>query len=197
MNSRCIFILGGSRSGKSAYAEKLAKQLAGQVLFIATAEAGDEEMAKRIAAHRKNRPKSWRTLEAAGNIGKQIEKKAGEAGIIIIDCLTLMVSNLMSVTTDSGDEAENRKTVLRVKRELRGLLKCMEKVDATFIIVSNEVGLGLVPPYPLGRLYRDLLGEVNQSVARRADEIYFMAAGIPFCMKGKRIERRQLSEDCL
>ncbi len=218
MSTNCIFILGGSRSGKSTFAQKLAHELGKSVLFVATAEAGDEEMARRIAQHRKNRPKGWRTLEVTRNIGRQIEKNAGNAEVIIIDCLTLLVSNLLMTLMPSTDstchserseesgnstaasgklrvttrnasleeEYDNRKASRVVRAELKGLLKCLDTVDATFIIVSNEVGLGLVPPYPLGRVYRDLLGEVNQAVAQHAGEVYFMAAGIPITIKSSQ-----------
>ena len=180
MKPRRIFILGGSRSGKSTFAQKLAHEFGKDVLFVATAEAGDEEMARRIATHRKNRPKGWRTLEATTKIGKQIEENAGDAEVIIVDCLTLLVSNLLMPL---GQNADSQTASRVVRAELNGLLKCLDRVDATFIIVSNEVGLGLVPPYPLGRLYRDLLGEVNQAMARQADEVYFMTAGIPMRAK--------------
>ncbi|MBI4331342.1 MAG: bifunctional adenosylcobinamide kinase/adenosylcobinamide-phosphate guanylyltransferase [Chloroflexi bacterium] len=182
MSRRCILITGGSRSGKSAFAQKLAKGLAGGVLFVATAEAGDEEMAERIASHRKNRPKSWRTLEASRNIGDRIVKEAGEARAIVVDCLTLLISNRITTAGDA-DNPDRAGAHRQVTREINGLLKCLDRVDATFIIVSNEVGLGLVPPNPLGRLYRDLLGEANQAIAKRAGEVYMMAAGIPVRIK--------------
>lgn len=215
MSYKGVFILGGSRSGKSTFAQKLALDSSQKVLFVATAQAGDEEMVQRIALHRKNRPKGWRTLEVTRNIGRQIEKNAGNTEVIIIDCLTLLVSNLLmplmppsdstchserseesgnpaaasgklrlaTVQVPVEEECDSEKAGRLVRAELKGLLKCLDEVDATFIIVSNEVGLGLVPPYPLGRVYRDLLGEVNQAVAQHVNEVYFMAAGIPVRIK--------------
>jgi adenosylcobinamide kinase/adenosylcobinamide-phosphate guanylyltransferase len=179
-------ILGGSRSGKSAFAHKLARDSGKPVLFVATAEVGDEEMAERIVAHQKKRPKGWRTLEISKDIGKQIQKNAGNAGVVIIDCLTLWVSNIISPIADEYSKANVQKAKRLVRTELNNILKCLEAVDAVFIIVSNEVGLGLVPPYPLGRLYRDLLGEVNQVIAQRAHDVYWMAAGIPVLIKGAK-----------
>ncbi len=181
MSSRCLLILGGSRSGKSSYAEKLAAQAGGKVLFVATAEAGDAEMAQRIAAHKKKRARGWRTLEARRNIGAAIAREKG-VDVILIDCLTLLVSNLI-VPCLNGDEINTGLATRTVRKETAALLKCFDSLDTTFILVSNEVGLGLVPPYPLGRVYRDLLGEMNQAMARRADEVYLMVAGIPVRIK--------------
>lgn len=174
---KCVLILGGARSGKSNYAQKMASSYGGKVLFLATAQALDEEMRLRIESHRKARPKSWRTLELACGLGNGIAKHIGDSKVVIIDCLTLLVSNLVG-RGGSAEEAERC-----VRREINSLLRCLDKVRATFIIVSNEVGLGLVPDNPLGRLYRDLLGKANQAVARRADEVYFMVAGMPTKLK--------------
>jgi adenosylcobinamide kinase/adenosylcobinamide-phosphate guanylyltransferase len=174
-----ILLLGGARSGKSRYAQQLAGELSDKVLFIATGEALDEEMQVRIAEHRKNRPKSWRTLEIPTNIGKAIEKGIGDAEVVIIDCLTLLVSNLLRGEPDYP-EAEKR-----VTSEINQLIAAMDKLDASFIIVSNEVGMGLVPETKLGRIYRDLLGKANQMLASHATEVYLMVACLPVQVKGK------------
>ena len=179
MAEKCIFILGGARSGKSRYAQELAGKLGAKVLFVATGEALDEEMQARIDEHKKARPASWRTLEVATDIGKQIEKQIGDAGVVIIDCLTLLVSNLL------GDGLDYPTAEKRVMVEMNQLVACMDRLDASFIIVSNEVGMGLVPETRLGRLYRDLLGKVNQLIAQRANEVYLMVAGIPIRVKGQ------------
>ena len=177
MARKCILILGGARSGKSRYAQELAGKLGTEVIFVATGEALDEEMQARIDEHKKARPGRWRTLEIATDIGKQIEKQIGDAEVVIIDCLTLLVSNLL------GGELDYAKDEKRVMAEMNKLVACMDRLDASFIIVSNEVGMGLVPETKLGRLYRDLLGKANQLVARHASEVYFMAAGIPVKVK--------------
>jgi adenosylcobinamide kinase/adenosylcobinamide-phosphate guanylyltransferase len=138
----------------------------------------DEEMQSRIIQHKKTRPRNWRTLETPSNVGKQIEKQIGDAKVVIIDCLTLLVSNLL------GDKIDYSKAEKQALAEIKQLIACMDKLNASFIIVSNEVGLGLVPETKLGRLYRDLLGKANQLIAQRADEVYFMVAGIPTKVNG-------------
>jgi len=174
-----ILLLGGARSGKSHYAQQLAGQLGGKVLFIATGEALDEEMQARIAEHKKARPKNWRTLEIPAGIGKGIEKGIGDAEIVLIDCLTLLVSNLLR---DEPDYPEAEK---RAMSEINELIAAMNKLDASFIIVSNEVGMGLVPETRLGRIYRDLLGKANQLLANHATEVYLMVACLPVRVKGQ------------
>ena len=178
MAKKSIFILGGARSGKSHFAQQLAGKLGDKVLFVATGEALDEEMQARIAEHKKARPKSWRTLEISTGIGKEIEKQIGDAEVVIIDCLTLLVSNLLH------DEPAYPEAEKRVTTEIDELLACMDKLDASFIIVSNEVGMGLVPETRLGRIYRDLLGKANRLIAQHTKEIYFMVAGMPIEVKG-------------
>ncbi|MBT9149173.1 MAG: Bifunctional adenosylcobalamin biosynthesis protein CobU [Dehalococcoidia bacterium] len=187
LDRRCILILGGARSGKSRFAENLAGTISGKVLFIATAEALDEEMKTRIAEHQRQRPSSWQTLEAPTDVTKGIAARIGDAEIVLIDCLTLLVSNLMlgeeRGLSESGGldtkDAENR-----VVAEIETLAEFIQKTSATFIIVSNEVGLGLVSENRLGRVYCDLLGRANQLIARYANEVYFMVAGIPMKVKG-------------
>ncbi len=178
MAKKSIFILGGARSGKSHFAQQLAKKLGDKVLFVATGEALDEEMQARIAEHKKARPKSWRTLEISTGIGKEIEKQIGDAEVVIIDCLTLLVSNLLH------DEPAYPEAEKRVTTEIDELLACMDKLYASFVIVSNEVGMGLVPETRLGRIYRDLLGKANRLIAQHTNEIYFMVAGMPIEVKG-------------
>ncbi|MDH5695574.1 MAG: bifunctional adenosylcobinamide kinase/adenosylcobinamide-phosphate guanylyltransferase [Dehalococcoidia bacterium] len=178
MAKKHIFILGGARSGKSRFAQESAGKLGNKVLFIATGEPLDEEMQTRIDQHKKARPKNWRTLEIPTNIGKQLEEKIGDAEVVIIDCLTLLISNLL------GDELDYSKAEKRVMAEINKLMACMDKLDASFIIVSNEVGMGLVPETKLGRVYRDMVGKANQRISQRANETYFMVAGIPMKVKG-------------
>ena len=176
MNGELILLLGGARAGKSAAAERLA-QAGRRVLFIATAEALDEEMRRRIAAHRARRPSGWDTLEepldpvaAAGPILDRYDT-------VVLDCLTLWVSNLLlRQADDSGVEAA-------ILAATRALLELVESSSATWIVISNEVGLGVVPPSPLGRTYRDALGRVNQLVAARAGKVYLMVAGLALELK--------------
>jgi len=172
-------ILGGARSGKSRFAQELAAKLGRRVLFVATGEPLDEEMNARIKAHKRSRPRNWRTLETPTNVAKALRNKMGDAEVVIVDCMTLLVSNLM------GTEDMDAKTLeKKVTAELKELVAFMRTTKAHFIIVSNEVGLGVVPAYPAGRVYRDALGMANQMLARDADEVYFMVAGIPIPQKG-------------
>jgi len=172
------FILGGARSGKSRFAQELAAKLGKRVLFVATGEPLDEEMSARIEAHKRSRSPAWKTLEAPTDVAQAMRGKIGDAEVVIIDCLTLLVSNLIG--TEDVDAGTLEK---RVTAELEELVAFVRTTKAHFIIVSNEVGLGLVPPYPGGRVYRDALGTANQMLARNADEVYFMVAGIPIELK--------------
>jgi adenosylcobinamide kinase/adenosylcobinamide-phosphate guanylyltransferase len=172
-----ILVLGGARSGKSAFAQRLARERGGdRVLFVATAEAGDEEMAARIAAHRRDRPAGWRTLEAPLHAGEAIAARVADADVVVLDCLTLLVSNVLLTLGEAPDEADADRAVMA---EVESLLTAIGGTAATFIVVSNEVGLGLVPDNPLGRLYRDLLGRANQALAAQAAHVYFLVAGLP------------------
>jgi adenosylcobinamide kinase/adenosylcobinamide-phosphate guanylyltransferase len=177
---RLILILGGARSGKSSFAQQLAGELGGEkVLFVATAEAGDDEMRQRIEKHRQERPYAWETLEASHSAGQSILNRTRQAKVILVDCLTLLVSNLMVAVPDPfAPEVEQQ-----VMTEIDDLIACADQLAATVIVVSNEVGLGLVPPYPLGRAYRDLLGKANQTLAQKADQVHFLVAGIPMTVK--------------
>jgi adenosylcobinamide kinase / adenosylcobinamide-phosphate guanylyltransferase len=181
---KLIFVLGGARSGKSSYAEALAATLAAHapVLYVATAEAWDDEMHARITRHREQRPAVWRTLEAPRETGSTIHAQLHEqpAAVVLIDCLTLLTSNV--VITLPEDTTENA-ALAAMQVELDALLHAYAQSDATWIIVSNEVGLGIVPPYPLGRLYRDVLGRANQQVAAAADEVVLLVAGLPLPIK--------------
>ncbi len=173
-------ILGGARSGKSSYAQEMAAKMKKRVLFVATCEPLDEEMSVRIKAHQRSRPSNWKTLETPTNIAKAMKSKIGDAEVVIIDCMTLLVSNLMG-TEDVDAETLEKK----VRAELEALVAFVRTTTAHFLIVSNEVGLGLVPPYPGARVYRDALGMANQILAKNADEVYFMIAGIPIPLKGE------------
>jgi adenosylcobinamide kinase/adenosylcobinamide-phosphate guanylyltransferase len=179
---KLTLILGGARSGKSSYAEHLATQHSGQVLYIATAQPLDGEMAERIANHQKNRPANWQTLEVASGVGTWLKSRLPQVDVILVDCLTLLVSNLLlAVSSGIGEDLtvdEEAATAL-VETEITRLLEAVRAIPAEWIVVSNEVGLGLVPPYPLGRVYRDLLGRANQRAASQADQVIFMIAGIP------------------
>ena len=158
-------LIGGARSGKSALALRLAAD-AEQVVFVATAEARDEEMAERIERHRRERPAGWRVVEEPVALREAIEA-APPAGYVVVDCLSLWVSNLLEAGW--ADEA--------VKTEAERTARAAADRPGATVVVSNEVGLGVVPATPLGRRYRDLLGRVNATFAAAADEALFVVAG--------------------
>jgi adenosylcobinamide kinase/adenosylcobinamide-phosphate guanylyltransferase len=193
-----ILILGGARSGKSSFAQSLAAKLGKKVLFVATGEPLDEEMASRIEEHKKRRPKNWRTLEIDTKVGKKLQGQIKDADVVLLDCITLLVSNILTkedkkllssplMGEDKGEGATTEAispAETQVMAEMEDLLDCIDKHEGNFIVVSNEVGLGLVPDNKLGRVYRDLLGKANQLLAQYASEVYFMVSGIPVKMKG-------------
>ena len=173
---KLTFLLGGARSGKSSHAQKLAEQSGKSVTFIATAQALDDEMFARIHKHQLERPENWKTLEIPFGIASHLNSLATE--VIILDCVTLLVSNLMMQFIEN-DLVDEQKSLQAVQSEMAPLLAYIHTHEQEWLIISNEVGLGLVPPYQMGRIYRDLLGLANQQFAREADEVLWMVAGIP------------------
>ena len=174
---KTILILGGARSGKSTYAQQLASGMGEKVLFCATAEPLDDEMLHRIEEHKKSRPGSWETLEVSKGVARALNNLTSGYDAVIIDCITLLLSNCLQ------DEAESAQAERIVFEEIRDLIEFMDHKESNYILVSNEVGGGLVPDNALGRLYRDLLGKTNQLLTKAADEAYLMVAGIPLKVK--------------
>jgi adenosylcobinamide kinase/adenosylcobinamide-phosphate guanylyltransferase len=169
-------ILGGARSGKSSYAQNLAEETGKSVIFLATAQALDDEMSTRIQIHRAERPADWETLEIPVGISAQVQRI--KTDVVILDCMTLLASNLLMqfVKDDLVDEAPFMQAL---QKEVTELLSIIREQKQDWIIISNEVGLGLVPEYQMGRVFRDGLGWANQTLAREADKVIFMVAGIP------------------
>jgi adenosyl cobinamide kinase/adenosyl cobinamide phosphate guanylyltransferase len=167
--AKVTLVLGGARSGKSRYAESLMSALPPPWIYVATAEAGDAEMAERIAAHRARRGPHWRTIEALSDLDRVLADHRSEP--VLVDCLTLWLSKLLL------DDAALEDEMVRVEKSL--LLATAPK-----ILVSNEVGGGIVPEHPLGRRFRDLQGILNQRVAALADRVVLMVAGLPLAVKG-------------
>jgi adenosylcobinamide kinase/adenosylcobinamide-phosphate guanylyltransferase len=147
------------------------------VLFCATAEPRDDEMQSRIGKHRVSRPPGWETLEAGRDIGRALGQRASQYDTIIIDCITILVANVM------GDGAEAEKAESSVGSEILSLIALLKRKQSNYILVSNEAGSGLVPDNRLGRLYRDELGKANQKLAAISDEVYLLTAGIPLKLK--------------
>jgi adenosylcobinamide kinase / adenosylcobinamide-phosphate guanylyltransferase len=183
------FLLGGARSGKSSYAEELADSLGNEVAYIATAQVIDEEMQKRIDIHKSRRPVYWKTFEFGSNTPsikdfEEIIKTISSENykIVIIDCITILLFRL--IHNYRIDEMEIIDSCLEKKIEdevnifFKMFLELTLSSNLKFVIVSNEVGMGVVPPYPLGRAFRDLMGAVNKQIAAASDEVYFFIAGL-------------------
>ena len=179
--SKITLILGGARSGKSFHAQQLAEGSGKSVTFLATAQALDDEMTTRIQRHRAERPAHWETLEIPKGLASHLEQIRSD--VVILDCVTLLVTNLLmqSVKDDLVDEAPFMQAV---QKEVDALLAALRTKEQHWLVISNEVGLGLVPPYQMGRVFRDGLGWANQKLAREADQVIFMVAGIPMAVKG-------------
>jgi adenosylcobinamide kinase / adenosylcobinamide-phosphate guanylyltransferase len=191
---RLILILGGARSGKSAFAERLAASGGRPVAFIATATASDDEMLERIARHRASRPKGWYTLEEPLDLARAVRQAAELTDVVLLDCVTLWLGNVLLQASGQHAQDEQGEGALYTTSRLfdEGALKECEALlivlkslgpNKTLIVVTNEVGLGIVPAYPLGRLYRDTLGYINQRLAEAANQVYLMVAGLAVDIK--------------
>ena len=170
-----IFVTGGCRSGKSQFALDFANRHFRKKLYLATCEALDEEMAKRIEDHKKRRGSDWQTVEEPIRIAEAIRQHENDVEVILLDCITLWLSNLLM--RQKSDHA--------IMEDVSRLMDTAKKGQPSLIFVSNEAGMGLVPVEPLGRRFRDLSGTVNQKMAEVADRVVFMVSGIPIFLKGK------------
>lgn len=173
--TRHVLILGGARSGKTALAERLAIELGERPAYLATAEALDREMEERVATHRRQRAGRFETIEEPLELANAIERAALEHDVILVDCLTLWVSNLLGAGEDVAEAVED-------------LADALEAIESSrIILVSNEVGLGIVPDNALARTFRDLAGWANQRLGEICPDVYFVAAGLPLVLKGAPI----------
>lgn len=178
-HGRLFLVTGGARSGKSRYAESLASHFGGkEVTYIATLTPSDEEMQRRIERHKNRRPRTWRTVEAPLSVAEAIA--ASDTPVVLLDCLSGFVSNLLLESEREGEEA----AVAAILAATDELLSAIRETAKTILVVTNEVGDGVVPAYPLGRWYRDALGLANQRVAAAADSVGLMTVGIPLVLKG-------------
>lgn len=198
--AKITFVLGGARSGKSAFAEELAKKY-NDVVYIATAEVKDDEMRERIRAHRARRPFNWKTIESPYHVDRVVADLNGKAGLIFIDCITLYITNLLLYeeslplqtkghgAVSSGEmtkmmnllaapEENSKQKQVQILAEISKLSRVCRESRSDVIIISNEVGLGIVPDNALSRVFRDIAGFANQTLAEEADEVYFIVAGI-------------------
>ncbi|NYF32977.1 bifunctional adenosylcobinamide kinase/adenosylcobinamide-phosphate guanylyltransferase [Sphingopyxis sp. JAI108] len=170
MSEPSLFVLGGARSGKSRYAQARAEAAGANPVFVATAEAFDDEMRERIARHRADRDMRWTTVEAPRELPAAIDAMNGEGAVVLVDCLTLWVSNLLLADAN-------------IARAGQQLCDAIGRFEGTLILVANEVGLGIVPDNALARAFRDAAGQLNQSVAATAAEVVLVTASLPLTLK--------------
>ena len=175
---KCVtLVLGGARSGKSRYAQQVASCFE-RVTFIATPRPSDSEMRRKIARHRRERPAAWKTVEVPLNLYKTIRSESQKTDVVLVDCLTLYVANVMGA--EKSSKSDPRKLIEEVCDAIRAS-------KASVVAVSNEVGSGIVPAYRSGRVYRDFLGQMNQELAQIADRVVLMVAGVPMTVKDSTV----------
>ena len=179
--ARLVLVTGGCRSGKSAFAQRLAESLPGRRAYLATAPIIDEEMRQRVERHRQARAAAeWQTIEAPLDLAGAIASAAGQFDVVLIDCLTLWLNNLMF----QADQAGQSFTEDDAAAKCDTLLASCRGFVGTIVIVTNEVGMGIVPDNTIARRYRDLVGRANQVVAASADSVHFVVSGITLTLKG-------------
>lgn len=184
---RLVMVTGGARSGKSGFAQRLAEGSGGKVMYIATAVPFDDGMRDRIKKHREGRPAHWNTREMHRDFARLgLDSELNEASAVLLDCVTVMVTNLM---VESGLDFDccPHEDIDRLEEEIRlqvdEMLGTLSGTGKNVIVVTNEVGMGLVPAYRMGNIFRDIAGRINQSIAEKADEVYFMVSGISMKIK--------------
>ncbi len=195
----CVtLVVGGARSGKSTFAENKAKEYGGNITYLATSVITDESMADRVKKHRAQRPQEWKTIERYKNFSQlQNDIDFVNSDTIMIDCITTLITNFM---INSGIDFDNCKVVevnnleSKIKEEVLNLISLCRNLNKKLIIVSNEVGLGVVPAYYMGNFFRDISGRINSSIAIEADNVYFTVSGIPMKLKSKGVNIK-CSED--
>ncbi|MBS4021050.1 MAG: bifunctional adenosylcobinamide kinase/adenosylcobinamide-phosphate guanylyltransferase [Dethiobacter sp.] len=182
---KLIFITGGARSGKSRLAEEIASRSGGPVAYIATAAVYDEEMAERVEVHRRRRPESWLTVEETLHLDAELDRLPPGIQFVVLDCLTLWLSNrLLQSYSEASSVCEQSQLQNEILAGLELFCERLRRSSFSTVIVSNEVGCGIVPDTPLARVFRDLAGRANQLVAARADSVFLAVAGLSLKIKG-------------
>ena len=188
--SKIILVTGGARSGKSKFAEELIKKRANNTVYIATCEPFDDELKSRVQKHRESRPSSWETYEIYDKVHSKIDEIAKSNQTVLLDCITLMVNNLMfhqdnidfeHISSEQIDKIEEY-----IQQEFKQLIEEIRKTDLYVVFVTNEIGMSIVAANKLSRIYTDIVGRINQLVAAKSDEVYFVVSGIPMQIKGEQ-----------
>lgn len=186
MEGKITLITGGARSGKSGYAENLAKKSTKNVAYLATAIPFDDGMKDRIKKHKKSRPSKWTTYEGYKDLHKLISEIAKEHDVVLLDCITVMITNLMFEYSRDWEEISHKdvdKIEEEIKSQIVELMQVIRKYNIWCIMVTNELGMGIVPEHRLSRIFRDIAGRINQMIGVEADEVYFTVSGLPMKLK--------------
>ncbi|WP_419749820.1 bifunctional adenosylcobinamide kinase/adenosylcobinamide-phosphate guanylyltransferase [Terrisporobacter petrolearius] len=184
--SNIILVTGGARSGKSSFAESLCIKQKNKTAYIATSVAFDDEMKNRVKKHQESRPKNWKTYEIYKDIYSIVEELNKNHDTVIMDCVTLMVNNLMfthGIEVDEATSEELNELENYIREQITKLLEAVKKTNLYFVIVTNEIGMGIVPENKLSRIYGDFVGRANQLIASYSNEVYFVVSGIPMKVK--------------
>lgn len=182
-----VMVTGGARSGKSTFSERLMESYGKGIAYVATALVTDEDMARRIEHHKASRPSHWKTLEGYKAIDALLEPEKDRLDGVLVECMSTLITNLMfekNLDFDACSQGDIEALEEEIAREIDGLLAYLKKQTYTTVIVTNEVGLGLIAPYRLGNIFRDIAGRMNQKLAAHADQVYMIVSGIPMCLKG-------------
>lgn len=184
--SNIILVTGGARSGKSSFAESLCIEQNNKTAYIATSVAFDDEMKNRVKKHQESRPKNWKTYEIYKDIYSIVEELNKNHDTVIMDCVTLMVNNLMfthGIEVDEATSEELNELENYIREQITKLLEAVKKTNLYFVIVTNEIGMGIVPENKLSRIYGDFVGRANQLISSYSNEVYFVVSGIPMKVK--------------
>jgi adenosylcobinamide kinase/adenosylcobinamide-phosphate guanylyltransferase len=184
-----ILVTGGARSGKSTYAEGILHGIEGEKLYIATAIAFDDEMKDRILKHQLSRPDTWETVEGFKNLDGVLAEKGPKFKAVLLDCVTLWLTNLLfdfagSVDMEDLNQKENHEIEEKILQEILRFADIARTIEATVVLVTNEIGMGIVPNNKLSRVFQDVQGRINQALGRVSDEVYFLVCGLPLKIKG-------------
>lgn len=185
--SKITLVTGGARSGKSSFAEMLCKEKSNNVSYIATAIPFDDGMKDRIKKHKEQRPKDWNTFEIEMDIYKELKNIIEKSEVVLLDCITVLINNIIfyqKIDFSSISYEEIDLLEYKVKNEFEKMIKIIRNSNIDFVFVTNEIGLGIVPENKLARIYRDIVGRINQYIAKNSDEVYFVISGIPNKIKG-------------